>query len=182
MNNDFLINLINEFNSNEQLTPNLIPDIPLYMDQITTIFNDKLSCYKRSDSDKLLTKTMINNYTKDGLIPPPEKKKYSKQHILTLISIYHLKGILSISDIKFLLSSLDKEKYEEIYSALLLLEKSEGQKVSRDYEVLEEIISELSEKDEKKAMLITALGLAVQANYRKLLAEKIIDLIKDDNE
>ena len=52
-----------------------IPDIELYMDQVTTFIDAKLSCYKRNKDDKILTKTMINNYAKGKLFPPPQKKK-----------------------------------------------------------------------------------------------------------
>ena len=66
---------------------NEIPNIALYMDQVTTFIDDNLSSTKRYEDDKLLTKTMINNYTKAGLLPPPEKKKYSQDHILMLVVI-----------------------------------------------------------------------------------------------
>lgn len=89
---------------------NTIPNIALYMDQVTTFIDDNLSSTKRYEDDKLLTKTMINNYTKAGLLPPPEKKKYSKDHILMLVLIYYLKSFISINDSKTLLDPL-KENY-----------------------------------------------------------------------
>ena len=55
-----------------------VPDIDLYMDQVTTLLNSKFEAFKRNDDDKLLTKTMINNYAKFHLLPSPKKKKYSK--------------------------------------------------------------------------------------------------------
>ena len=56
-----------------------IPDIDLYMDQVTTLIDGKLrSTTRNPGDDKILTKTMINNYTKNDLLPPPIKKKYSK--------------------------------------------------------------------------------------------------------
>ena len=67
------------------IEPSDIPNIDLYMDQVTTFMETKLSGYKRNDKDKILTKTMINNYTKNELLPPPEKKRYSKEHIILLI-------------------------------------------------------------------------------------------------
>ena len=82
------------------INPDDIPDISLYMDQVTTFMEEKLSSYKRYEEDKTLTKTMINNYAKNQLIPPPEKKKYTKKHMLLLIFIYYFKNFLSISDIK----------------------------------------------------------------------------------
>ena len=89
---------------------NEIPNIALYMDQVTTFIDENLSSTKRYEDDKLLTKTMINNYTKAGLLPPPEKKKYSKDHILMFVLIYYFKSFISISDAKTLLDPL-KENY-----------------------------------------------------------------------
>ena len=57
------------------------------MDQVTTFMDSNLKDSKRYNADKILTKTMINNYAKNNLLPPPLKKKYSKEHILVLIFI-----------------------------------------------------------------------------------------------
>ena len=85
-----LINQIREQKlSADYVHPSIIPDIDLYMDQVTTFMDEHLSFSKRYDEDKILTKTMINNYAKNQLLPPPEKKKYSKDHIL-FIDIYLL--------------------------------------------------------------------------------------------
>ena len=77
-----------------------IPAIDLYMDQVTTFMEKHLNSSKRYETDKVLTKTMINNYAKNKLLPPPEKKKYSKEHVLMLVFIYYFKNIMSINDIK----------------------------------------------------------------------------------
>ena len=61
---------------------------------------------KRYPEDKVFTKIMINNYAKNHLLPPPVKKKYSKEHILMLTFIYYFKNIMSISDIQVLLGSV----------------------------------------------------------------------------
>ena len=55
------------------------------MDQVTTFMDEQLAASKRYESDKILTKTMINNYAKNNLLPSPDKKKYSKEHVLTLL-------------------------------------------------------------------------------------------------
>ena len=90
----------------DYVLPEDIPDIELYMDQVTTFMEQHLSNNKRSEDDKILTKTMINNYTKNHLLPPPEKKKYSKEHIILMIYIYYLKNFLSIGDIQTLLTPM----------------------------------------------------------------------------
>ena len=53
-----------------------IPGIDLYMDQVTTFMDSHLSASGRADGETVLTKTMINNYAKNRLFPPPVKKKY----------------------------------------------------------------------------------------------------------
>ena len=88
-----------------------IPNIDLYMDQVTTYLNNKFSASKRYEDDKLLTKTMINNYAKSRLLPPPEKKKYSKDHIITLTLIFFFKIVVSINDVTTLLTPLLEEHF-----------------------------------------------------------------------
>ena len=56
-----------------------IPSIDLYMDQVTTFMDTHLKCRKRFDDDKILTKTMINNYAKNELLPSPEQKEIFKR-------------------------------------------------------------------------------------------------------
>ena len=86
----------------DYIKPDEIPNIALYMDQVTTFMEDNLASTKRHDDDKILTKTMINNYAKNKLLPPPEKKRYSREHLLMLIFIYYFKNILSIQkDVAF---------------------------------------------------------------------------------
>ena len=91
-----LEDLISSFEHIGSVLPGQIPNIDLYMDQVTSFMDEQLSSTKRYDSDKVLTKTMINNYTKNKLLPPPVKKKYSKNHLLLLIFIYYLKNFLCI--------------------------------------------------------------------------------------
>ena len=85
-----------------------LPDLDLYMDQITTLFADKTQ-----EPESLLTKTMINNYSKDGLIKPIKGKKYSKEHILQMLLIYRLKQTLSIQQIKGVMQSLGIQAEEK---------------------------------------------------------------------
>ena len=101
-----ILSLLDKLNGIDYINPESIPNIDLYMDQITSFMDDQLEMTKRRDDDKLLTKTMINNYTKNDLLPPPIKKKYSKEHLLCLIFIYHLKNILCISDIQTVLNPI----------------------------------------------------------------------------
>ena len=90
-----------------------IPSIDLYMDQVTTFMEERLRRTARHpETDKLLTKTMINNYAKSDLLIPPVKKKYNVDHMLLLLLIYYFKSFLSIGDIQALLAPV-RERYAE---------------------------------------------------------------------
>ena len=88
---DMLNSILSCISQIDYIKPEDIPNIDLYMDQVTTFMEKNLSATKRYDEDKILTKTMINNYAKNNLLPPPVKKKYSKEHVLVMIFIYYFK-------------------------------------------------------------------------------------------
>lgn len=113
------------------ISPDDIPEIDLYMDQLTTFMEDKLNTNKRNEEDKTMTKTMINNYTKNNLLPPPDKKRYSKKHLIMLLYIYYLKNFVSITDIQTLLAPMNNADcyngktpvdIEEVYRKLFTYE------------------------------------------------------------
>ena len=87
-----------------------IPEIDLYMDQVIQLFESKLGDSKRNPDDKLMTKTMINNYAKADLLMSIKNKKYSKEHLILISLIYELKGTISISDIKRILEYIVETK------------------------------------------------------------------------
>ncbi len=88
-----------------------IPGIDLYMDQVLQFLGERLRrTARKSDADKLLTKTMINNYVKNKVMIPPVKKKYGKDHILLLMVIYYMKNFLAIDDIRKIVGPVS-EKY-----------------------------------------------------------------------
>ena len=93
---NLLNSILEELSSLSYVHPGDVPNIDLYMDQVTTFMDEQLASTKRYPDDKILTKTMINNYTKNNLLPPPVKKKYSREHLLLLVFIYYFKNILSI--------------------------------------------------------------------------------------
>ena len=125
-NEKILRELLSYLDSADYIRSGDIPNIDLYMDQVTTFMEDQLKSTKRHSDDKIMTKTMINNYAKNDLLPPPLKKKYNKEHMMLLIYIYYMKSFLSINDIDKLLKPLREDYYEnrknglsteDIYSA-----------------------------------------------------------------
>ena len=89
--------ILDEMFSQDYIKPQDIPNIDVYMDQLTTFMDENLRHFTRNpDKDKVLTKTMINNYTKNDLLPPPHKKKYSPEHLILLIYIFYLNFFLNV--------------------------------------------------------------------------------------
>ena len=77
-----------------------IPAISLYVDQILNLVTEKLKDGSERYLDRQLTKTMINNYSKDRVITPVKGKKYTKEQIIQILTVYSLKSTLSIGEIK----------------------------------------------------------------------------------
>ena len=169
-----------------------IPNIDLYMDQITTFMDTRLADSKRYPDDKIITKTMVNNYTKNHLLPPSVKKKYSREHVFLLIMIYHLKNMLSISDIQSLLEPLsehyfpkDKESglslkdiYDKILSQTEDKQTSIEEEIEKDYIDSRNSFTDFSLSPEEAEYLDDfsfIYGLCYDIYVRKQMIEKIID-------
>ena len=169
-----------------------IPNIDLYMDQVTTFMDKQLKNTTRNpEGDKVLTKTMINNYAKNDLLPPPVKKKYSKEHIVLLIFIYYYKGILSISDIQTLLKPLTERYFHtdgslslgDIYEEVFSLEKDEvadlQKNIVRKFTISQETFQDAPEQDREILQLFSFISmLSYDVYVKRLLIEKMIDSFK----
>ena len=105
-NEERLQDLLAYVDSLTRVHPSEIPGIDLYMDQVTTFMDSHLNTSKWLGEDKILTKTMINNYSKAKVITPVKGKKYTKEQILQMLIIYQLKNNLSIQEIKELLTPI----------------------------------------------------------------------------
>lgn len=166
-----------------------IPDIDLYMDQVTTFMDSRLkNTTRHPDEDKVLTKTMINNYAKNDLLPPPIKKKYSKEHVLLLIFIYYYKGLLSINDIQTLLSPITKDFFGKegqmdlaaVYEEIFRLEKPEVERMKQDvlakFETAQKTFADADDEKRQELQLFTFIGLlGFDVYVKKLMIEKVLD-------
>ena len=185
-NQEFVNSLLQRLAKLNYIKPGDVPNIDLYMDQVTTFMDEHLSDVKRYEDDKILTKTMINNYTKNDLLPPPVKKKYSKEHIYVLTFIYYLKNILSISDIQKLLNPLtdkffNKEELpdlEYIYSEIYNMEKAQIASLSKDVVERTQVAKEafLDVENEDFLQLFSLVGLlSFDVYMKKNIIESLID-------
>ena len=186
MNFENLDSVIEQLSSSGEIKISDIPDIDLYMDQVTTLIDNKLGNEKREKKDKLLTKTMINNYSKAKILTPSKNKKYNKQQMIQLILIYYLKQVLSISDINdlfkplFGLESKNENLVKDIYNIFLNFKKNSMKNVTGMLEEMTALIAEATDNKEEQEnedvqMLLTVLMLASQAQACKRTAEAIID-------
>lgn len=185
MNSTWLEEEVAKLGLDEYIRLEDIPNIDLYMDQLITLFESKLNHTKRYEDDKLLTKTMINNYTKDKVLMSAHKKKYTKEHIILMLLLYQLKNIISIGDIKDLFSvlkseeNLDSEKLAHLYQAYLNCKDKElsyfNLGIEKRVETVNEEMRKLGIEDETVGSMLLAFTLIEQATYHKKLAEHIID-------
>ena len=143
----------------------MLPDLDLYVDQITTFLTRHLAKTIRFEDDKIMTKTMINNYTKNHLLPPPDKKKYSRDHILLMIFIYYFKNFLPISDIKTILGPLTDKYFHK--DADLNLEAIYTTLFSKEDTFVQEVLENVMKQIHMSADLFPDAPKADQASLRE---------------
>lgn len=176
----------------DQLTyirPDEIPNIELYMDQVLTFMNERLRHTTRNpEADRILTKTMINNYAKSDLLPPPNRKKYSKDHILLLLFIYYFKGVLSINDTGEILGNISEKwfggksayRLEDIYNEVFSLEAGQIEVLRKDlydkFGLAETTFAKAPEDDQEFLRFFSFICLlSFDVYVKRMLIETAID-------
>lgn len=188
-NREYIMQIIKNLQNIDYIKPSEIPNIDLYMDQVTTFMDEHLNASKRYPDDKLLTKTMINNYTKNSLLPSPNKKKYSKEHMLLLIFIYYFKNILSINDIQTLFEPMTSRFYnskegislEEIYEEVFQLEKEQIDDLLKDvvrkYNKASKSFENAENPEDQEFLQLFAFicMLSFDVYTKKMIIERLLD-------
>lgn len=189
---NLLESILDSLNRIDYIKPADVPGIDLYMDQVTTFMDKNFRRNSRyPEDDKVMTKTMINNYAKNNLLPPPVKKKYSREHILVLIFIYYYKGFLSISDIQALLGPVtqkffntDKDFdiqsiYDEVFQVGYDQIEELKKQVMSKYEQAEQTFDDAPESSREFLKMFSFICfLSFDVYMKKMLIEKLIDEIK----
>jgi len=185
---DFLSAVTDVLHRIDYIKPEDLPNIDLYMDQVTTFMDSQLEASKRYPEDKILTKTMINNYAKNNLLPSPEKKRYSKDHLLMLIFIYYFKNILSITDIQKLLGPITAKYFKGepgkdmtyVYNEVFGMENRKIDQLIKnllkDYRFSSATFQDADEEDQeflKRFSFICLMSFDVY--IKKMIIEKMID-------
>lgn len=186
--NDLLNSILESISRIDYVKSADIPNIDLYMDQVTSFMEKQLKSTKRYDEDKILTKTMINNYAKNDLLPAPVKKKYSKEHLLLLTFIYYFKNILSMKDIEMLLKPITEKYFHtdsevdiaRIYDEVCAFELDRTKLLQKDIELMynnsKETFADVPEEDRDSLQFFSFIcSLSLDVYVKKLLIEKLID-------
>ena len=159
------------------------------MDQITTFMDAKLADCKRHPDDKIFTKTMINNYTKNKLIPPPDKKKYSKEHLIELIFVYYLKDFLQINDIRTILSPLTEKCFDaegdrsmqDVYEEAFRLVKSQTGYMVKDLMRRWKMSSAtFPDADDEEAEYLRLFSFVCLLSFDVYVKKKLIEAVVDE--
>ncbi len=163
---DIDIKIDNELQLNE------MPNLDLYMDQVIQLFERKMADSKRNEQEKVLTKTMINNYAKGKLLPEIKNKKYSQEHLIYISLICQLKGALSIHDIKKALDTIRETDSERFYDAYL-------ENVAFGYELFKESCEVIEPRVVQSADPVDQVMLITQmtnmSNLYRRAAEALVD-------
>lgn len=166
-----------EFQSFKATEWELLPDIDLYMDQVTNYLRRQLALQEKDEENPIITSNMINNYIKGGHIDRANQKRYNKEQLASLYMLCSIKQSLSISDSSLLLSSLKEDSSTKaLYTEFIQLQKSIATRFS-DF-------MESCESKTKNELLSTALSLALSSVAEQLVAEKILSLfyIEEDEQ
>ncbi len=193
--NDVLNSILDSLSKIDYIKPGDIPNIPLYMDQVTTFMDAQLESSKRYEDDKILTKTMINNYAKSDLLPPPLKKKYSKEHLLLLIFIYYFKNFLTITDLQSILKPItdrffnnNSESFslEQIYTEVFEMEHEQVKilktEIEDAYKRSSETFQDAPEEDQEFLKMFSFICiLSFDVYVKKQIIENLIDQFNNND-
>ena len=155
-----------------------IPSIDLYLEQILQLVADKGS-EGSSAVDRTLTKNMINNYSKDGLITPVKGKKYTKEQIVQMLVVYSLKNTLSIEEIGRVMQGIyAAEDYTggaliSAYDKAMALKQAQKHRCP---EIVREIMSEEALNSEVgEDYFVTLLTVASLSAYFRNIAKAMLE-------
>lgn len=163
-----------------------LPDIGLYMDQVITYLERQLDLFMMAGSENLITPSMINNYAKSKIVPRTEGKKYSKEHIALLVSVFTLKRVLSVQDMGSLVGMIGAApEVEKFYGRF---RRGMEYSVKETAALVGTALSKATDEDKNldaQTLRDLALDLAVDASIRSYAAETLLAFAnpeKDESE
>ncbi len=164
-----------------------LPDLGLYMDQVITY----LERYNDGSGDKPMTPSMINNYVKAQIIPRPDGKKYNREHLASLMILSGIKQIVPLATLSALFGEDEKKWWEQSEEGAPPLREWYTRFCDTQREAMRQVMAHLSaeltaqsaaegeETPADSALRLTALELIVEANARRIAAQKILELLSE---
>lgn len=169
-----------------------IPKIDLYIDQVIQLFDTGFSEMKRTSEDKILTKTMINNYAKGKLFYPVTNKKYSRNHVMLISLIYQMKSALSINDVKKVLAGINEKAAQkeidlsEFYDSYLEIQRFNDEifkgNVEQQVERAEAESADFGNDREEINKVLLIASLVHMSNLYRRAAETLVDEMAEGKE
>lgn len=145
-----------------------LPDFALYMDQVLSYMDRQVLPY---DEDDALTASMVNNYTKSGLVPRAEGKKYNKEHLAYLTGICVLKHVLSTRDMDLLIR-------EELGSNDRTVEDGYAAFCDSLDRALSTITDEMEQRPKEENLADAAIHFALLSYAAGMASNRYISLLK----
>lgn len=164
------------------LGENEIPQIDLYLEQIIRLISDKNLQGSPRYHHRFPTKTMVNNYSKAGLISPLKGKTYNKEQIIQILLTNSLKNTLSIAEIKDIMSAFEISENEisltDAYEKYI-----EMKNVNRDIcpIAIDKLITESNLNTNSNVdSIMLAMGLASLADYIKCISRALLEATAEE--
>ncbi len=155
-----------------------LPDIDFYMDQVVSIIERQLSHLSFEGSNKVITPAMINNYVKLGIIPPPRKKRYGKEHLCYLFIICALKAVMPIPAVSQIIKTQIKQR--TVYELYDIFCEAYENMFKEATETSEEILLEDMESFEDSIAKLS-LFMAINASTTQLISALAVKIFPEEN-
>ena len=153
-----------------------LPKIELYMDQVIGLVTQYVGFFVYDPSEeKLLTPSMVNNYVKMRLLPPPVRKKYGRKHIALLVMICTFKQSLSMAAVEQMLPPDDEDAIRADYERFIASHKRLALYFIQQVKSVAGPIYD-AEIDTGTEVNDLVVGAAIASSFTRLLAGKIIAL------
>ncbi|MCM3612158.1 DUF1836 domain-containing protein [Planococcus sp. MERTA32b] len=169
-----------------------IPKIDLYIDQVIQLFDTGFSDMKRNPDEKILTKTMINNYAKGKLFYPVTNKKYSRNHVMLIALIYQMKSALSINDVKKVLAGINEKAAQKemdlsgFYDSYLEIQRHNDEifkgNLERQMEKAQSESADFGDDREEIEKVLLIASLVHMSNLYRRAAETLVDEMAEGKE
>lgn len=169
--------------------PDKMPDMDLYIDQVETFFSSQTKDIDSDTVKRFLTKTMINSYAKHDMIPRPDGKKYTADHMMMIAMVGYLKGVFKMEEIKYLMKPLvdnynsdfdESIDPEVVYRTACETNADFAERMAEDVDNNIALIKKLFQNnelddDERLEVFTLILSLAMRADMEKYIAERLIE-------